>query len=291
MKNRYRIFILGVLILSAALACQFEGLPITPTTGALPTPTASTQEPQVKPFPTLTLLPSIHAQEYIFIESPGLGSKVTSPATVEGFSGPTFEQTLAVSITDIDGTVLAMEPANIQADIGVGGAFSVTLEFTVDKDKPGRISVYDISARDGGIVHLDSAPVTLLATGSAEIVPSEPGAETIRIASPTFLEEVSGGVLEVSGYSEYFFEVNLSVTICGSWTGGDLHFICGTSDNVIAEGYATIESPDMGIPGPFSGSLAYNALPDTRARVVVFAASPMDGGIEHLSSVEVVLNP
>jgi len=211
--------------------------------------------------------------------------------TIEGFSGPTFEQTLAVTVTDIDGTVLVMEPATIQADVGQAGPFTVTLEFTVPFDEPGRISVYDISARDGGIVHLDSVPITLLSTGVAEIIPIETADETIQIYSPIFLEELTGGVLEVSGYSEYFFEANLGVTICGSWTGGSLHLICGTTDNVIAEGYAMIQSPDMGIPGPFSGTLAYDVLPGTRARVVVFATSPRDGGVEHLSSVEVVLNP
>jgi hypothetical protein len=216
---------------------------------------------------------------------------VVSPVTVEGFSGPTFEQTLVVTITDIDGTVLTLQPATIQADIGQAGPFTLTLEFNVPTDTPGRISVYDVSARDGGIVHLDSVPVTLLLSGLAEIVPAEPADETIQIDSPTFLEEISGSVLEVSGYSEYFFEANLGFTICGSGGEGGPHLICGTADNVIAEGYATIQSPDMGIPGPFSGTLAYTALPGTRARVVVFAASPMDGGIEHLSSVEVVLNP
>jgi hypothetical protein len=211
--------------------------------------------------------------------------------TVQGFSGPTFEQTLTVSITDIDGAVLVMQPTTIQADIGQAGPFSLTLDFPVSTDKPGRISVYDISARDGGIVHQDSVHVSLLATGVSDISPADPMDETIQIDSPTFLEEISGGVLEVSGYSEYFFEANLSVTICGSWSGGGLHLVCGSSDNVIAEGYATIQSPDIGIPGPFSSTIPYNALPETRARVVVFAPSMMDGGIEHLSSVEVVLNP
>jgi hypothetical protein len=211
--------------------------------------------------------------------------------TVVGFSEPTFEQTLAVTITDIDSTVLVTQPVTIQADIGQAGPFSLSLDFYVATDRPGRISVYDISARDGGVVNLASVPVTLLAAGEPNIITSEPSQAAIIITSPTFLEEISGGVLAVSGYSEYFFEANLSVTICGSWTGGGPHHICGTIDNVIAESYATIQSPDIGIPGPFTGTIAYNTVPGTRARLVVWAQSMMDGGIEHLSSVEVVLNP
>jgi hypothetical protein len=227
----------------------------------------------------------------IHIQSPGPLSEITSPVLVEGISGPTFEQTIIVKITDINGNVLALQPTTIGADVGQAGPFSVAVDFLISSDQPGRISVYDESARDGGLVHLASVPVTLLASGTPNITAAPSSFENIAIFSPTFLEEVSGGVLVVSGYSEYYFEANLSVTICGSWSGGAPHPICGTVDNVIAEGYAMIDSPDMGIPGPFSGTITYNVLPQTRARVVVFASSMMDGMIEHLSSVEVVLWP
>ncbi len=116
-------------------------------------------------------------------------------------------------------------------------------------------------------------------------------AETISITAPTFLEEISGGELVVEGYSEYFFEANLAVTVCGMGGSGEPHRMCGTVDNVLAEGYAMIESPDMGIGGPFRGTVSYSVTEETRARVVVFAVSPMDGGIEHLASVVVVLRP
>jgi hypothetical protein len=279
---------MGLIVLTIALACRLIEVA---DTAAPPPPPEATTPPQPPPTQGHDLPDPLPSQEVIFIQSPGLGSQVVSPVTVEGFSGPTFEQTLAVTVTDIDGTMLTMQPTTIQADLGQAGPFSLTLDFVVAADGPGRISVYDVSARDGGIVHLDSVPVTLLSTGVSEIVPAEPADETIQIYSPTFLEEVSGSVLEVSGYSEYFFEGNLSVTICGSWTGGGPHPVCGTNDNVIAESYATIQSPDIGVPGPFTGTIPYLVVPETRARVVVFAVSPMDGGIEHLSSVEVVLNP
>jgi len=216
---------------------------------------------------------------------------VTSPVTVVGSSLPTFEQTLVVTITDIDSTILVTEPVTIQAEIGERGNYSITLDFYVSTDRPGRISVYDVSARDGGVVNLASVHVTLLADGVSNITTVEPSPIPILIDSPTNMQEISGGVLEVSGYSEYFFEANLSVTLCGSWAGGGPHPICGTRDNVIAESYATIQSPDMGIPGPFSGTIAYNTVPGTRARLVVWAQSMMDGGIEDLTSVMVILQP
>ena len=94
-------------------------------------------------------------------------------------------------------------------------------------------------------------------------------AETISITTPTFLEEISGGELVVEGYSEYFFEANLAVTVCGMGGSGEPHRMCGTVDNVLAEGYAMIESPDMGIGGAFRGTVSYSVTEETRARVGV----------------------
>lgn len=116
--------------------------------------------------------------------------------------------------------------------------------------------------------------------------------ETISIDTPAFQQEISGGTLIITGYSEYFFESNLSVTICGfNFDGSTLHHICGSENNILAEGYATIDSPDMGFPGPYAGTLAYTVSEPTKARVVVYAVSPMDGAVEHLTSVIVTLMP
>jgi hypothetical protein len=120
--------------------------------------------------------------------------------------------------------------------------------------------------------------------------PSRP-AETITIFSPGHMQEVSGGELQVSGYSEYFFEASLSLALCGEGGSGAPHTVCGTVDNVLAEGATMIDSPDMGQPGPFQGSLSYQVSRQVRARLVVYSISPRDGSIEHASSVLVVLDP
>lgn len=286
MKNptlTIRITLLMALIAVSTLAC---GL-LTPTpTSPPPSPLPPTAAPTLPPEPP-TGLPA----EDIYIRRPGPNSRIVSSVLVEGIAGSTFEQNLVVTITDIDGAELAFQPTTIQVGIGQPGSFSLTLDFDLSAETPGRITVYDVSPRDGGLIHLASTPVTLLAIGGEDITAAPALNEVIDILEPAFMAEVSGGLLTVSGFSEYFFEANLSVMICGPGGGAEPHQICGSTYNILAEGYATIDSPDIGLPGSFSGELTYAVVEPVCARVVVYAISPMDGAIIHLTSREITLAP
>jgi len=79
--------------------------------------------------------------------------------------------------------------------------------------------------------------------------------------------------------------------LCGEGGGGAPNDLCGTEDNMLAAGNAMIDAPDMGQPGPFSGQLTYSVSEQTPARIVVFAASPRDGGLLHVSSIPILLSP
>lgn len=229
--------------------------------------------------------------EAILLSLPGRGSIVTSPVTVQGQSRPTFEQNLVVAIYGEDGGLLALQPTPLDAPAGSPGNFNAMLDFAVAAEQPGRIAVYETSAMDGGIVHLTSVEVTLRPSGSAEIIPAEFHFESIAIGSPVATAEVSGGVVTVTGYSDYYFESNLGLVLCGAGGSGAPNDLCGTEDNILASGNATINAPDVGQPGPFSGSLTYSISGPTPARVVVFAASPRDGGLLHVSSLPILLMP
>lgn len=292
MKSRQGISLAIVVLFSAAMACSFP--PQVEPTPTVPSPPTSTQPPPPEDtpvVPTEPAPPQEGGRESIHLSRPGPLSEVTSPLLVEGISESTFEQTLVVEITDISGAVIAQQPATIQADLGEAGPFSVEVTFSIASDQPGRVSVYDISPRDGGLVHLTSANVTLLASGVDSITAPPSPQETIAIFEPSSLDEVSGGLLQVSGYSQYFFESNLSVAICGEGGSGALDPLCGTEDNLLATGYAMIESPDIGLPGPFAGEIVYSVATPTPARVVIYARSARDGGFLHLSSQEITLNP
>ena len=303
----YRYFVL-VLILFLSACSGGAGVPtstLVPTLGPPPTsevppvdpttlaPEATSAGPPITP----TLVPpgadpSAEDQDAIYIGQPGPQSEVVSPVLVSGFADAAFEQSLVIRVDDQDGNLLSIRPVSIQADLGERGAFEAEAEFSVANDQPGRISVFDIDARDGSLVHLSSVEVTLLASGEANIQPPIVTDEIIEITTPEFQADVTGGTLLLEGFSEYFFEANLSVVLCADGTDSDVsHPVCGTSDNVFAEGFATINSPDIGQPGPFQGEIQFNVEGPKIVRVIVYAVSARDGGLLHASSTLVTLLP
>jgi hypothetical protein len=229
--------------------------------------------------------------EAIVLLQPGPLSAITSPVTVAGQSRPTFEQNLVVAVYDQEGNEIALQPTTIAADAGSPGPYSIAISFSVASEQPGRVSVYETSALDGGIVHLASVEVTLNPGGPASIQPAALGFESIDIQSPIAITELGSGTVVVSGFSDYYFESNLGLMLCGGGGSGAQHDLCGTEDNILFAGNAMIDSPDLGLPGPFSGQITLSVSESTPGRIVVFAASPRDGGLMHVSSIPVLLVP
>lgn len=291
-----RLIPLGLLLAFIGIACNLSAVfsPSANEPSPIPTDTAEqaiipqasdTPSPAV---PTPTTEPELEA---IFISRPNSGSQVTSPVTVQGEADSTFEQNLVITITGEDGAQLALSPTTIQSPLGTRGAFSLEMAFAVASVQPGRISVYSTSALDGGIVHLATVDVTLLPNGSAQIGQAPPALESIAILSPAPVAEISGGSIQVSGFSEYYFESSLGMVLCGMGGTGAPNELCGTEDNILASIPVTIQSPDIGLPGPFNAQLAYSVSTTTPARLVLYAASPRDGGLLHVNSIPLQLQP
>lgn len=287
--------ILSALLFISLASCNLPGA--NAPTAAIPTEPISTlpavtEAPTSAPEQQTATAPTIgQALEAIVILSPGPNSSVTSPVIMLGQSRPTFEQALVVALFGEDGGELARQPATIDSPAGEPGNFTLEIPFTVAANQPGRISVFETSAMDGGIVHLTSVEVTLLAGGTPELQTPAVNFESIDIQAPAPMAEISGGVITVSGFSDYYFESNLGLILCGGGGSGAANEICGTDDNVLAQGNAMIDAPDVGQPGPFSGQLTYSVAEQTPARIVVFAASPRDGGLLHLNSIPILLSP
>lgn len=281
---RAPLYLLTLIVLLAGTACDADGPP--PITSTPTLPDVATSEP----LPSETAANEGPA-EAIYISSPGSSSMVVSPLEVAGQADPTFEQNLVIAIYAEDGTQLALAPATIQADLGYRGPYSLELEFSVESQQAGRITVYSTSARDGGIIHLNSVDVVLLPSGSSQISTNTEELESILIESPANGDRVSGGVIQLSGFSDYYFESNLGMVLCGPGGSGAPDELCGTEDNALARGAVTIQAPDVGQPGPFSAEINYSVMEPTPARLLLYATSPRDGGLIHVSSVNLELAP
>ncbi len=288
--------IFAALIILSLTTCNLPGAPVSTQPAPIDTSAATIapamEAPTVAPEqPAATVADAGRNLEAAVILQPGPNSSVTSPITVSGQSRPTFEQNLVVAVYGEDGAVLAKQPTTLDSPAGNPGNFSIDIAFNVDHEQPGRVSVYETSARDGGIIHLSSVEVSLKSSGVAEIQPAAIGFESIDILLPAPMAEISGGVIQVSGFSDYYFESNLGLIVCSGGGSGAPNDLCGTDDNILASGNALIDSPDMGQPGPFSGELTYSVSQAMPARIVVFAASPRDGGWLHVNSIPILLNP
>lgn len=261
-------------------------------TAAPPPATDTAAAPPATDTPAATAFPTPDPTlETILILEPGLTSSVTSPVRISGEANSTFEQNLVIQVTDQDGAVLTVFPTTIQSELGTRGPFSAEATFSVASDQPGRISVFSTSARDGGLEHLASVEVTLLASGSANIVPAAAHSETHQIYEPAWLATATGGHLHIEGFSDYVFEGTLNLALCGEGGSGAPEPICGTADNLLASGFAMLQAPDIGQPGPFETDLIYAVASPVRARLAVYSLSARDGGLVHLSTVPVTVAP
>lgn len=249
-----------------------------------PTPTDSPPPPPPQasataPLATSSPTPRAEPEEAILILEPGPGSRLISPVHVAGIADPTFEQTLIVRIVLDDGSELTIHPLTIAADIGQRGPFEGDVHFTVSGERSALIQVYDQSARDGGIVHLASVGVLLLAEGPEEIVSFDPHPEAIVIDQPEFGATVSGGVVHVEGFGLASFEGTLII---------EVHDAEG---NVVGSQPIIVQAPDWGFPGPFSADVPYEVAVEGPGRIVVIDPLPVFDGLGHISSVEITLAP
>lgn len=217
--------------------------------------------------------------EAILILTPGPGSRLTSPIHIEGIADPTFEQTLAVRLILIDGTVAASLATTIAADIGQRGPFQADLSFDVPGGGNAFLQVYGQSPRDGGVTHLASVGVMLVSSGPTAVVPVRPHPEDIAIAQPRPAQTIRGGLLHVEGFALASFEQTLLVELYDA------------DSNLVASQPVIVAAPDLGQPGPFVADMPYSVTASGPARVIVRDISPAYGGDVHLASVEVDLNP
>ena len=96
----------------------------------------------------------------IFMDAPAWGTRLGSPARIAGLAN-VFEAQFSVEISTASGTVIAGR--NVRASCGTGcwGTFDVAVPYAVDREQPGWVTAFDLSARDGSRENVVSYPVVL----------------------------------------------------------------------------------------------------------------------------------
>jgi hypothetical protein len=178
-----------------------------------------------------------------------------------------------------DGSVLVEEPVTIQADVGQRGPYFAEIPFSIDLEQQGIIQVFAVSARDGGITHLNSIGVTLANEGIEAIRLTDVRGERIRIDRPTAGETLQSGVVHVAGFAVASFEQTLIVDVVDE------------NGVILATMPVIVQAPDLGFPGVFSVDIPLQIDAEGAGRIVVRDPSPAFGGDVHITSVEVRLVP
>jgi germination protein M len=86
----------------------------------------------------------------ILVDRPGWGGTLANPARITGESN-VFEAQFRVQIQTASGKVLADQQVHAACGTGCWGAFDITVPYRVGADQPGRLKVYNLSAKDGSV--------------------------------------------------------------------------------------------------------------------------------------------
>jgi Immunoglobulin-like domain of bacterial spore germination/Sporulation and spore germination len=97
----------------------------------------------------------------ILVESPAPGATVAAPLTIRG-SANTFEATFMVELrADGQGKPLYSHFVTATSGNGTRGTFEETFDFFVDRERAGKLVVYERSAEDNSVVNEVEIPVTI----------------------------------------------------------------------------------------------------------------------------------
>lgn len=109
-------------------------------------------------------LPAGTALPPIAVALPRSDTAISSPIRVLG-SADVFEASVSIRILDAEGTVLADTFTTATCGTGCRGDFDTEVPFSVDREQPGVVQVYESSAKDGSMINVVEIPVTLLPAG------------------------------------------------------------------------------------------------------------------------------
>jgi hypothetical protein len=260
----------------------------TATMSAAPTATytpdlSATATPRLTRTPTFTPTPTIPPAG-VQIDSPGPMSKVASPIklTANLHTAPSGSYHVELWIEPLqpagEPRLLYKEVERIISNPGDWIYLDQDIQFEltrVSEFSQLRISVLDTFGRT---VSINSVDLILLSMGSSSITPPSPKSEPIVIREPAENQLIQGGKLIVSGIAKPDSGVMLV----------DLKAADGT---VVGYNEVFVTASPDGSYVPFTVEVPYQVQTPTWVRLQVSQSGTRITGINHLSSVQVLLSP
>lgn len=159
MKRILATLLLASMLLPLAAACDDDdgdtpstATPAASVTAAAPATATSAATPAASATPAE--LPAI------VIDTPQAGARVGSPLRVTGSSN-VFEATTIARIVDAASGELAEQVVTATSGTGTRGTFDASIAFTVDVEQPGKLIMFEPSARDGTPQNIVEVPLIL----------------------------------------------------------------------------------------------------------------------------------
>lgn len=242
-------------------------------------PPTNTPRPTLSPTPqptfTQTTIPG-HDPAAIQIFTPGPMSKVISPITLRMNIVAGASKKVQIDLYGEDGRLLTRNVKRGVPTSGKGVPQQIKVPFEIRAAaEVGRLTV-STTDKEGRIQSLNSVRLLLLSSGANEIHPPGNPSEPIGVFSPEAEEEVSGGVLNVSGD---IWPFNLNPVILE---------LVGPDGKSMA---LRILDLDQLNPQLFETTLPYKVSEPTLARLTIRQDDDRIDGLFYVYSQEVLLNP
>ena len=213
------------------------------------------------------------------IERPATQSRVTAPLEIRARLVGQGGAKLWLELFGKDGRLLARRVLRLALPASSSAVVNEPLDFEI----PGaseegwlRLVVQDRQLR---WMAVDSVPLTLLREGRLITAPAALMELDIRIQQPAAQARISGGVLEVQGMAGAEVKLPLRVQLVDA------------EGRVVGQRLAGGEPAGTDGQAAFSAQVSYHVTAPTEVRLLVFEAGSDLLQVEHLSSLELILNP